>query len=350
MTKSIRAAVISAGAWSQSSHLPALAAHTDVDLIALSSPNGETAKALAAAFDVPLAFTDWRDVLVQKPDIVVVSSPPVAHEEQVIAALEAGAHVLVEKPFALEAGAANRMRDTAERVGRVLLVGFGWPAAPCFALSKALIDAGEIGAIEHLTMHLAVNTRALLRGGTDGGWGGDGNSAASTYTDRRISGVGSAAVSMSHQLGLIEWLAGEPIVALNASTFPPGREIDLHASVNAEFVGGGTAAISSASTHPYLARPQWHLALYGSKGQIWLDSVADHVRLVRANGEVVEYDATEASGLYDSGAPTKALIECAQGKPAPTGLTAQLAAHVVAVTDAIYESARTGQKLRIEQT
>lgn len=347
MTKPIRAGVVSAGAWSQSSHLPTLAAHPDVELMALSSPNADTAQKLAAAFDVPLAFTDWHDVLAEKPDIVVVSSPPVAHEEQVIAALEAGAHVLVEKPFALEGGAARRMRDTAKRVGRVLLVGFGWPAAPGFALSKQLIEAGEIGAIEHLTMHLAVNTRALLMGGTDGGWGGDGSSAASTYTDRRISGGGSAAVSMSHQLGLIEWLAGEPIVALNASTYPPGREIDLHATVNAEFAGGGSAAISSASTHPYLARPQWHMALYGAKGQIWLDSVADHVRLVRANGDVVEYGEAEASGLYDSGAPTKALIACAQGHPAPTGLTAELAAHVVAVTDAIYESARTGEKIRI---
>ena len=347
MTKSIRAGVISAGAWSQSSHLPALAAHPDVAIIALSSPNAETATKLAAAFDVPLAFTDWRDVLAEKPDIVVVSSPPVAHEEQVITALEAGAHVLVEKPFALEAGAARRMRDTAERVGRVLLVGFGWPAAPCFALSKALIDAGEIGAVEQMTMHLAVNTRALLMGGTDGGWGGDGSSDAATYTDRKVSGGGSAAVSMSHQLGLIEWLAGEPIVAVGASTYPPGREIDLHTTVNADFAGGGSAAISSASTHAYLARPQWHMALYGAKGQIWLDSVADHVRLVRANGEVVEYGPTEASGLYDSGAPTKALIACAQGSPAPSGLTARLAAHVVAVTDGIYESARTGQRIRI---
>ena len=89
------------------------------------------------------------------------------------------------------------------------------------------------------------------------------------------------------------------------------------------------------------------MALYGSKGQIWLDSVADHVRLVRANGDVVEYGPVEASGVYDSGAPTKALIACAQGAPAPTGLTAELAAHVVAVTDAIYESARTGETIRI---
>lgn len=347
MTTTIKAAVLSAGAWSQSSHLPALKADPRVELVAISSPNAETARNLGAQFEVP-HFADWRDALATRPDIVVVSSPPVAHEEQVIAALEAGAHVLVEKPFALSAGAARRMRDTAERLGKALLVGFGWPAAPIFSLSRKLIEAGEIGPVEHMTMHLAVNTRGLLSGGTDGGWGGKAQSNTSTYTDKAISGGGSAAVTMSHQLGMVEWLVGEPIVALNASTFPPASDIDLHTSVNAEFAGGGSAALSAASTHPYLARPQWHFALYGRNGQLWADSVADTLRLVRANGEVVTWGDPEASGLYDAGAPTKALIECAFGAPAPAGLTARLAAHVVAVTDAIYLSAKTNQRLQVQ--
>src|SRR5215203_4897722 len=100
MSATIKAAVLSAGAWSQSSHLPALKGDKRVELVALSSPNAEMAAMLGRQFDTR-HFADWRDALALRPDIVVVSSPPVAHEEQVIAALEAGAHVLVEKPFAL---------------------------------------------------------------------------------------------------------------------------------------------------------------------------------------------------------------------------------------------------------
>mgnify|MGYP000288901630 CR=1 FL=1 len=88
MTSPVRAAVLSAGAWSQSSHLPALKADPRVELVALSSPNTHMAEALGREFDVPQVFADWRDALALKPDIVVVSSPPVAHEEQVIAALK----------------------------------------------------------------------------------------------------------------------------------------------------------------------------------------------------------------------------------------------------------------------
>lgn len=343
----LKAVVLSAGAWSQSSHLPALRGDPDVDLVSLSSPNAATARALAAAFAVPHWTTDWRAALALGPDIVVVSSPPVAHEEQVLAALEAGAHVLVEKPFALDAASANRMRDAADRLGRQLLVGFGWPAAPVFALARSLIAGGAVGPVEHLTMHLAVNTRALLLGGNDGGWGGQLQSDATTYTDPRVAVGGSAAVSMSHELGLIEWLIDAPIVAVSASTFPAGAPIDLHVSVTADFAGGGSGAISSASTHPYLERPQWQLALYGGNGQIAIDSIADRLRLVSADGRVTEYGAPAASGVYDAGAPTKALIACGRGAAAPAGLTAKLAAHVVAVTDAIYASARTGQKLAI---
>ncbi len=348
MTARIKAAVLSAGAWSQSSHLPTLTAHPMVDVVALSSPNGKTAAALATEFKVPLATTDWREALAAKPDIAVVSSPPVAHEEQVTGALEAGAHVLVEKPFALSAEPAWRMCEVAGRVGKILLVGFGWPAAPIFALSRSLIAKGELGAVEHLTMHLAVNTRALLKGASDGGWGGKSESGTTTYTDKRVSGGGAAAVSMSHEIGLIEWLIGEPIMAVNASTWPRGADIDLHVSANVDFAGGGSGAMSCGSTHPYLARPQWHMALYGDNGQLWLDSVADRLRLVRAGGEVIDYGSPEALGVYDPGAPTTALINCALGHSPPEGMTAKLAAHVVAVTDAIYESARSGAKVQVK--
>ncbi len=341
----LRATVLSAGAWSQSSHLPALAADADVEIAAVTSPDAEAAAAIARRFDVPAHFTDWQAALDPAPDIAVVSSPPVAHEKQVIAALKAGAHVLVEKPFALDEASARRMRDAAGAAGRHLLVGFGWPASPVFARARTLVEAGEIGLVEHMIFHLAVNTRALLSGGSDGGWGGNVASGAATYTDPRVSAGGSVAVSMSHQLGLVDWLTGDRITAVQASTFPPGADIDLHASVNAEFAGGGSAAISSASTHPYLARPQWHMALYGARGQVWLDSMADHLRLVRADGTQHEY---AESGEYDPGAPTKALIACARGAPAPSGLDARLAARVAAVTDAIYAAARSGEKHRID--
>ena len=59
------------------------------------------------------------------------------------------------------------------------------------------------------------------------------------------------------------------------------------------------------------------------------------------------FEGDEASGVYDAGAPTKALIACGRGALAPAGLSAYLATRVVTVTDAIYESALSGSQIRI---
>ncbi|WP_434081606.1 Gfo/Idh/MocA family protein [Sanguibacter sp. Z1732] len=226
-------------------------------------------------------------------------------------------------------------------------MGFGWVAAPTFELARSLVASGEIGDVELVDCHLDVNTRALLSGGTDGGWGAADVSESRTYTDAATSGGGAVAVSMSHQLGLVHWITGKRFASVDAHTFPPGVDIDLHATTNFSFEHGGSASLSCASTHPYLARPQWLLRIYGSKAQLAIDSVSDAARMVQANGNVTDFTPEQASGLYDAGAPTKVLIDCARGYDAPTGMSGALAVHVVEASDAIYQSARTGCRVAI---
>jgi len=347
MSKPITAAVISAGAWSRSSHLPALRADAGVDITMVTSQNAGRARDIAEEFAVPHWSSDWRDALEDAPTIAIVSSPPVAHEEQVIAALNAGCHVLVEKPFALNSESARRMHAAARAAGRSLLVGFGWVAAPTFQLARSLVASGAIGDIELVDCHLDVNTRGLLSGGTDGGWGAADASEPRTYTDAATSGGGAVAVSMSHQLGLVHWITGQLFTSVDAHTFPPGADIDLHATTNFGLEHGGSASLSCASTHPYLARPQWLLRIYGSKAQLTIDSVSDAARLVDAGGEVTDFPPDEASGVYDPGAPTKALIDAARGHDAHSGMSGPLAVHVVEASDAIYQSARTGRRVPV---
>lgn len=347
MSGKITAAVISAGAWSRSSHLPALRADSRVKITMVTSQNADRARELAEEFAVPRWSSDWHDALEDAPSIAIVSSPPVAHEEQVIAALRAGSHVLVEKPFALDSASARRMHVAAQEARRNLLVGFGWVAAPTFELARSLVASGEIGDIELVDCHLDVNTRGLLSGGTDGGWGAADASEPRTYTDAATSGGGAVAVSMSHQLGLVHWITGQRFTSVDAHTFPSGADIDLHATTNFGLEHGGSASLSCASTHPYLARPQWLLRIYGSKAQLTIDSVSDTARMVDASGKVTDFTAEEASGLYDAGAPTKALIDCARGHDAPSGMSGALAVHVVEASDAIYQSARTGRRVAL---
>lgn len=327
--------------------MPVLSGRDDVELVVVHRPDAPRARAVADRFGAAHSESVWPAALAHRLDVVVVSSPPVAHLEQVRSALESGAHVLVEKPFAVHAADAEEMVRCAARSGRSLIVGFGWCATPVFAIARDLIQRGEIGRIEHVMMHLAVNTRALLAGGTDGGWSGAGESDPSTYTDPGVSGGGTAAVSMSHQLGLLLWLTGEDVTEVSARTWPPAVRMDLHDAVLVGFSGGGSGVLSCASTFPDSVRPLWYVAIHGDRGQLWIDTSSGTLRLVRADGSRWEPAAVPGSGDYRPGAPTEALIDVAHGSQVPSGMSASLAVGVAHVTDAIYRSARSGMTVRI---
>jgi len=339
----VRVGVLSAGAWSESTHLPALASRPDVELVVVSRPDKELAEAAAGRFGAGHAETDWRAALDHELDAVIVSSPPSVHRQQVIGALRSGASVLVEKPFALTSADALAMTAAAVDNARSLLVAFGWSATPAFRTARELIRSGRLGRIEHVMMHLAVNTRRLLTGGDDGGWGGAGGSDPATYTDPDVSGGGTAAVSMSHQLGLLMWVLGERIDQVCAQTWPPAARVDLHDAVLASFSGGGSGVLSCVSTHPDSVVPMWHLAIHGEQGQIWIDTALGVVRYVGADGNRWEPSREEADGSYTADWPTNALVEVARGAAVPAGLSADLAVDVVRVTEAIYRSAGSGR-------
>ena len=336
--------VLSAGAWSESSHLPALAARDDVELVVVSRPDLERARRVAGQFGAMHGVDDWRSALRYELDAVVVSSPPNAHEEMVVEALESGAHVLCEKPFALEAGSASRMVQAARDHGRQLLVGFGWAATPMFRRARALLTEGGLGRIEYVTMHLVVATRPLLLGGLDGGWGGSGISDKATYVDPAISGGGAAAVSMSHELGILLWLLERrPVTEVVARMYPQSERLDLHDAAILTLAGGVTASVSCVSTHPVTTRPEWYLGIQGTVADLWLDSALDRWRLSAADGTASE-TFKAGDGVYDPGAPTNQLIDIAVGKRqgAEPGMSGELALAVVEVTDALYLSASEG--------
>ena len=96
----LRLGMIGAGAWCVASHLPRLEQHRDsVEFAAVNRRDPVLLETVRSKFGFASAHTDYRGVLEAEPDIVVVASPVRWHHEHAKAALEAGAHVLVEKPF-----------------------------------------------------------------------------------------------------------------------------------------------------------------------------------------------------------------------------------------------------------
>jgi predicted dehydrogenase len=126
-------------------HVPALRA-AGFEVVALVGTDADRTARRAERSGIPGSFTDL-DAALALPDVVAVTvaTPPHAHASVSIAAVEAGKHVICEKPFALDAGDARRMLDAAERAGVTHLVGHEFRWAPERAVGGRAIEAGAIG-------------------------------------------------------------------------------------------------------------------------------------------------------------------------------------------------------------
>ena len=91
--------VIGAGTWAIAAHLPAFAARDDVEPLIVCRRDPALLEEVRARFGFPRATTDWREVIEARPDLLVLAGPGGPRAEQARAALDAGCHILAEKPF-----------------------------------------------------------------------------------------------------------------------------------------------------------------------------------------------------------------------------------------------------------
>ena len=125
------------------------------DVAAICSRSRDKAKGAADAAGVRDVHTDPMALIARNDlDAVAITTPPDAHRALAVAALDAGKHVLCEKPFALDAKEAAEMRDAADLSGRTAMVGHEFRHAPQRAYIKELLDGGYIGKFELCTIEL----------------------------------------------------------------------------------------------------------------------------------------------------------------------------------------------------
>lgn len=343
MTRRLRVGVIGAGSWSAAVHLPALAARDDVEVVAVCRRNGDVAARIAERFGVPHAVTDYREALSLGLDAVVVASPPNVHEEQVVGALTAGAHVLCEKPFAIEAATAWRMVEAARRTGRHLLVAFGWNHMPIMQVARRLIVERGLGGVEFMTLNLRVATRMLLAEGRPYNVSSEEvPPEPETFIDPVVSGGGQAPVSMSHALGLAMFLAGEPGRAIHAQMWNAESGLDIHDAMMVTLAGGGIATVTGASSHESAPKVEWEVAVFGPGGQLMLDSVHAEVRFAGVDGPMDRADLPADAGDYEPTGPLRELLDVAHGGSPGEASPAELGAHTVELVEAAYRSVASG--------
>jgi len=164
----LRIGVIGTG-FARRVQLPAMAHVPGVQAIAIASGKRDNAEATAREFGIARVYDDGVD-LVRDPDVdaVFVASPPATHARYAIAALQAGKHVLCEKPAAVNAGEAAAMLDAARRRSdRIAWIDHELRYEPIRRTARDLIRAGAIGAVHHMELSLSPYFRSDGRGQTN---------------------------------------------------------------------------------------------------------------------------------------------------------------------------------------
>lgn len=128
-----------------------------VEVSAVAARSPERAAAYAARHGIREVEPDYRALVASdEVDLVYNALPPNGHMEWSLAAMISGKDVLCEKPFAMNAGEAQRMVDTADRTGRVLIEAFHYRFHPLFDRVLQILAAGEIGVVQSLKAHFNI--------------------------------------------------------------------------------------------------------------------------------------------------------------------------------------------------
>ncbi|WP_077358606.1 Gfo/Idh/MocA family protein [Virgibacillus halodenitrificans] len=194
MKQKLKVGFIGCGAIAVKKHLPGLQKLDSVDIIAFCNRNIEKAKAAAREFGTADAkiYGDYREMLKDAAiDVVHVCTPNASHAEITIAALEAGKHVMCEKPMAKTSEEAKRMLAVAEKTKKKLSIGYNNRfRADSQYLHKA-VQRGDLGEIYYAKAH-AIRRRAVPT------WG--------VFLDDEKQGGGPLIDIGSHALDLTLWM------------------------------------------------------------------------------------------------------------------------------------------------
>lgn len=267
MGEKVRVGIVGTSWWADLMYLPSLQSHSQAEIAAICGRNRERAEEMASKYAIPQVFTDYQE-LIDKSGVqaLIVATPDDLHHPITMAALDAGLHVLCEKPMALNAQHAREMYEKAEELGIKHMVLFTARWLPHFRYVKELIDDGYIGRCFHC------HIRYL---------GGHGRQAEYFWRADRRRSLGILGDLGSHMIDRVRWYVGEiSRISAHLSTFiqrpgAGGETLDPandSALLTLEFENGAQGTIHvSAVAHVGERGLHQQVALYGESGTLEVD-------------------------------------------------------------------------------
>lgn len=347
MAKVLNVGVVGVGGIA-GAHFPGWRDSPHTEVVALADLDSEALTRAGEEQGVSRLYADPMD-LIRDPDVDIVDicTPNRYHAPLAIAAMEAGKHVLCEKPLAPTPDEIRRMIATRDRTGRMLMTAQNFRYDPAVAALKAEIDAGALGAIYHARAWWLRRCLAPVRPG---------------FIMRQHSGGGPCIDLGVHVLDLALWMMGHPKPASVSGVtqaklahqpgafsnwggrIPPEFDVEEFAAAFVRFENGATLILEvSWLLHHDTPGDDRRIWLYGDQGGAnWPDATilrADNASCTLETrtldvGADVETHARECVDFADA---------IVNGRPSP--VPAEQSLDVEIILDALYHSAEQGREI-----
>lgn len=153
MSKTVKVGIAGAGWWAGRMYLPSLSSHPECEVVAVCGRDHDKTNAFAGEFNIDGIYTDYAQFLRHEGlDAVVIATPNDLHHSMAIAAIEAGLHVMCEKPLALNVAHAQDMYERAEAKGVKHMVLFTWRFLPHIRHAIQLVRDGYVGKVHQISI------------------------------------------------------------------------------------------------------------------------------------------------------------------------------------------------------
>jgi len=340
-TRPVRVGILGAG-WPGQRHADGYAACPDADLVAISDLNAERRRAFAARYDVERTYSDYENLLADSDvEAVSIALPNFLHKPATIAALEAGKHVLCEKPPARTRAEAAAMAAAAAQQERVLAYALQRRFLPATEQLREHAQQGTLGTLYHAR---AVWTRA---------WGVP-QGEADWFTDPDRAGGGALIDIGIHALDLAWYVMGCPApIAVSGQVhnrFPDQTATEDSAFALIRCAGGRTLQLE-ASWVLAKAHDEHGVYVYGTEGGATLEERALALHRVGADGRTTERPPVPSGWPDDYVTPFEAqasdFIRAIREGTTPRTPAAH-GTQLMTLLDAIYASSEAGREVRLD--
>jgi predicted dehydrogenase len=348
-----RIGVIGTGWWATTAHLPALREHPRAEITGIADPDSANLEMARRHFEVEKTYVDYRHLLEAGGlDGVIIAVPHAFHYEIARDALDAGIHVLLEKPMVLKAKEAWDLVERARAKGLHLVIGYESHFTRHAVAARDLIQSGRIGEVRFVSGHLASMAESWYRGQSE-----DYRSVfdftiakphENTYSDKRIAGGGQGQTQVTHAMGLIFWTTGLRATEVSAFLDEFGLGVDLVDAISFRFDNAALGTMGSTGS----LRPNqpWQIDFryYGSEGFLVHDTVGGQLSAYFNDGTSEVFPPLEPAEISPPSAPARCLVDLIldQGANLAPG---EIGARTVEFLEAAYRSAAESRTVTVEE-